>query len=179
MMTRPDSDWRIYPSGRKAFVFSYRAQGRKRLMTIGTYGALTLEQARIQARAELAKVETQGADLLAVRQRQAQGETFRDLCQTYMERHGHAKKSGADDQRRIDSRLLPLWGSPRCRPSPARMWRRFTPRSARPIPMRPIASWLCCRRCLIWRGAGASCPRIIPTRPATSTASRKPSGIAG
>ena len=107
----PGFGLRIYPSGRKAFVLSYRSQGRKRLMTVGTYGVLTLEQARIQARAELAKVETQGADPLAVRQRQAQGETFRDLCQTYMERHGQAKKSGPDDQRRIDRHLLPLWGS--------------------------------------------------------------------
>jgi hypothetical protein len=45
---------RVYPSGRKAFVLSYRVGGRKRLLTVGTYGVLTLDQARTAARAELA-----------------------------------------------------------------------------------------------------------------------------
>jgi integrase len=107
----PGFGLRIFPSGKKAFVLSYRTQGRKRLMTIGTYGVLTLDQARINARALLAKVETESADPLADRQRDAQGETMRDLCATYMERHGNAKKSGPEDQRRIDKHLLPAWGS--------------------------------------------------------------------
>ncbi len=37
---------RIYPSGKKAFVLSYRAQGRKRLMVLGRYGTVTLDEAR-------------------------------------------------------------------------------------------------------------------------------------
>ena len=37
---------RIYPSGKKAFVVSYRAGGRKRLMVLGPFGVLTVEQAR-------------------------------------------------------------------------------------------------------------------------------------
>ncbi len=42
---------RIYPTGKKAFVLSYRAEGRKRLMVLGRYGAdLTLEEARTKAR---------------------------------------------------------------------------------------------------------------------------------
>jgi hypothetical protein len=40
---------RIYPSGKKAFVLSYREAGRKRLLTLGAYGPVTLEQARQQA----------------------------------------------------------------------------------------------------------------------------------
>src|SRR3569832_2344227 len=35
---------RVYPSGQKAFVLSYRAQGRKRLMTIGAYGVQTVDR---------------------------------------------------------------------------------------------------------------------------------------
>ncbi|NBC47876.1 MAG: integrase arm-type DNA-binding domain-containing protein, partial [Gammaproteobacteria bacterium] len=66
---------RVYPSGRKSFVLSYRVNNRKRMMTIGSYGALTLDQARKRARAELAKVETGEADPLEVRQQAAKGET--------------------------------------------------------------------------------------------------------
>ena len=106
---------RVYPGGRKAFVLSYRAEGRKRLLTIGTYGVLTLDQARAQARSELAKVETEGADPLAVRERERQGETVRDLCAAYMERHGNAKKSGSEDQRRIDAYILPKWAGHKAR----------------------------------------------------------------
>ncbi len=102
---------RIYPGGRKAFLLSYRAAGRKRMMTLGAYGVLTVDQARDQARALLAKVQTTGADPLADKERDRQGETLRNLCQTYMERHGNAKKSGQDDQRRIDNHLLPRWGA--------------------------------------------------------------------
>ncbi len=48
---------RVYPSGKKAFVLSYRARGRKRLMVLGRYGAdLTLDQARTRARKERVKV---------------------------------------------------------------------------------------------------------------------------
>ena len=107
----PGFGLRIYPGGRKAFLLSYRAAGRKRMMTLGAYGVLTVDQARDQARALLAKVQTTGADPLADKQRDRQGETIRDLCQTYMERHGDAKKSGQDDQRRIDNHLLPRWGA--------------------------------------------------------------------
>jgi hypothetical protein len=42
----PSFGLRIYPTGRKAFILRYRAHGSKRLLTLGTYGVLTLEQAR-------------------------------------------------------------------------------------------------------------------------------------
>ena len=41
---------RLYPNGKKAFVLSYRVNGRKRLMTLCNYGVLTLDQARDLAR---------------------------------------------------------------------------------------------------------------------------------
>ena len=106
----PGFGLRIYPTGKKAFVLSYRTQGRKRMLTLGSYGALTLDQARTQARAMLAKVETGQADPLEDRQKAARGETVRDLCTLYMQRHGNAKRSGRDDQRRIDRHILPAWG---------------------------------------------------------------------
>ncbi len=102
---------RVFPSGKRSFVLSYRVNNRKRMMTIGSYGALTLDQARKAARAELAKVETGNADPLEERQKATRGETVADLCAAYMERHGDAKKSGQDDQRRIDRDIMPAWGN--------------------------------------------------------------------
>ena len=105
----PGFGCRLLPSGKKSFVLSYRVNNRKRLMTLRTHGALTVDKARKQARAELAKIETGEQDPLEERQKAARGETVADLCAAYMERHGSAKKSGADDQRRIDSYILPAW----------------------------------------------------------------------
>lgn len=49
---------RIYPSGRKAFVVSYRnANGVKRMVTLGDFGVLTLDEARRQARRVLVGVD--------------------------------------------------------------------------------------------------------------------------
>lgn len=47
---------RIYPSGKKSFVLSYRHAGTKRLFTIGQYGNITLEQARVLAQKKMGEV---------------------------------------------------------------------------------------------------------------------------
>ncbi len=105
----PGFGLRIFPSGHKSFLLSYRTAGRKRLLTLGAYGVLTVDQARADARAKLGQVLTAGADPLGEKQRDSQGETMGDLCQTYMERHGNAKKTGDEDQRRINKHILPRW----------------------------------------------------------------------
>jgi hypothetical protein len=76
---------RVFPSGRKTFALSFRHQARKRLMKIGAFGVLTLEQARDRARAKLVAL-TDGVDPLAERQREARGETVKDLAEAYLER---------------------------------------------------------------------------------------------
>src|SRR5688572_1249417 len=55
---------RVYPSGHKAWLLSYRATGRKRMMALGDYGVLTLDQARSRAKTELAAIENQLLDPL-------------------------------------------------------------------------------------------------------------------
>lgn len=99
---------RIYPTGRKAFLLRYRLNGRKRLLTLGTYGALTLHQARDLARRRLGEVVS-GEDPLEKKRKAARGETVRALCETYIERHVPRKRSGYDDQRRIAQHILPAW----------------------------------------------------------------------
>lgn len=57
---------RIYPAGRRAWCLSYRtAAGTKRLMSLGDYGTVSLDEARRRARRELVKVESESADPIA------------------------------------------------------------------------------------------------------------------
>lgn len=57
--TIPGFGCRVYPSGKKAFVLSYRSRGKKRLLTLGRVGVLSLEGARTRARAKLTEVQDQ------------------------------------------------------------------------------------------------------------------------
>jgi len=101
---------RIYPSGRKAFILSYRVNGRKRLLTLGTYGVITLDEAQKKARKAIGNLDTN--DPLEERQKATQGETVKELCRAYLERHAKVeKKSWQDDERRINNRIIPLWGN--------------------------------------------------------------------
>ncbi len=89
---------------------TYRSDGRKRFLTLGTYGRdLTADEARRRALEVMGDV-ARGTNPAENRKQEAQGETMRDLCDAYMERHGLAKKRAGDDQRRIDRYILPAWG---------------------------------------------------------------------
>ena len=94
---------RVYPSGHKSFILSYRFQGRKQLFTIGDYGTLTLDQARAMAKRKSVEL-MDGMNPLAERMREMAGETFGDLCRTYLERHAtlQKKKSWEQDECRLD-----------------------------------------------------------------------------
>jgi integrase len=101
---------RVFPTGRKAFLVTYRAGTRKRFLTLGTFGKdVTAEEARKLAKAALGDA-VRGADPAEIRAHERQGESIRDLCDAYMERHGNAKKSASEDLRRIKTHVLPAWG---------------------------------------------------------------------
>jgi integrase len=110
---------RVYPSGKKGFVLSYRADGRKRLISLGDFGVLTVDEARKMARERLVVV-TRGGDPLADRQRAVSGKTVSDLCDAFVHRHVEAKtgkrpeglKSARDVKRRIEL-VKTEWGSRR------------------------------------------------------------------
>lgn len=106
---------RLYPTGKKSFVLSYRCQGRKRLMVLGPYGVLTLDQAREKARQALLD-SIDGKDPLESKQRAVDGETVADLCAAYIERHAKLhKKSWKDDERSIRKYILPQWSGMKAR----------------------------------------------------------------
>ncbi|MBF0293008.1 MAG: site-specific integrase [Nitrospinae bacterium] len=99
---------RVYPTGLKAFVLTYRHNGRKHIVALGRYGILTVDQARDLAIQKLAEL-TKGNDPYARNNKAISGKTFTDLCADYVERHASSKKTGHEDVRRIHKHLLPLW----------------------------------------------------------------------
>ncbi len=104
---------RIYSSGKKSFVVSYRAGGRKRLMVLGPFGVLTVEQARGLARKHLVAVR-EGEDPLDQRRLEARGKTFGDLADAYIQRHAKVhKKSWFEDERRLRQHIPSAWRSRR------------------------------------------------------------------
>lgn len=102
---------RVWPSGKKTFIAQYRVAGRERKKTIGTYGVLTVEQARKEAEKYLALART-GQDL-AGEERQARAEmTIAQLCKEYLD-HGVGLKKASTvntDIGRINGHILPLLG---------------------------------------------------------------------
>jgi len=106
---------RITPNNRKTFVLSYRAGGGKRLMTLGGYGTLTLDQARQRAIREKAKV-LDGQDPLYARREAREAPTMADLEQDYLERHAlKHKRQGSirEDKSMLKIYIRPALGSKR------------------------------------------------------------------
>lgn len=101
---------RIYPSGKKVFVLSYRHEGRKQLKTLGRYGDITLSQAEDLARKDIGAL-LDNRNPLAERKKARLGDTVRKLCELYIDRHAGQKKSGDEDIRRINAHILPAWAA--------------------------------------------------------------------
>jgi len=104
---------RVYPSGKKAFVLSYRAGGRKRLMVLGPFGVHTVEQVRDLARRHLVAVRD-GKDPLDQKLRESKGEAFGSLVEAYIQRHARVhKRSWSEDARRLKQHIPSSWQSRR------------------------------------------------------------------
>lgn len=99
---------RLYPTGKKSFVIGYRRNKTFHTITIGKYGVLTLHQGREAAKDKLAKIQL-GGDPLLERQRR-KNTTMAMLCDEYLSRHAHKKKSHRDDFSRVRSKIRPLFG---------------------------------------------------------------------
>ncbi len=102
---------RLYPSGKKAFVVAYRVLGRKRIMVLGRYGVLTLDQARTRARKVLAQA-SEGLDPSRDRQALLKAPTVVDLATRFLADHGPKKKASSirNDQRMWKQNILPRLG---------------------------------------------------------------------
>ena len=77
---------RIYPTGRKSFVVSYWAKGRRRFFTLGSFGKMTLQQGREAALQVFLDVR-QGIDPAELRQQATRSPTMADLADKYIDDH--------------------------------------------------------------------------------------------
>ncbi len=89
---------RIYPSGKKSFVLSYRnARRKKRLLVLGRYGAdLTLDQARTRAVRERGRI-TEGVDPVgerkAARSTSLTADTpFQDVVRDFIDKYAKPRQ---------------------------------------------------------------------------------------
>ncbi len=103
---------RIYPTGRKAFVISYRVNGRKRLLTLGPYGPLTLDKARDSAKRNIANV-IDGGDPAQTRHAARRAPTVRELCDRYLADYAEGRKKASslrNDRSMIARFIVPALG---------------------------------------------------------------------
>lgn len=107
---------RVTPNGVKSFVLWIRTEtGRKRMLTLGRFGPMTLHQAREKAAAKL-RVVAGGEDPAEIRREGRQAATVRELAEEYLERHSkRQKRSWRADQRRLETYVLPRLGGMKAR----------------------------------------------------------------
>ncbi|MFC1660871.1 tyrosine-type recombinase/integrase [Gemmatimonadota bacterium] len=109
---------RVYPSGRQSYVLHYGEASKRRLLTLGKVGVITLSQARDQARELLVSVAN-GADPLEERERRRAARegaiTVEALVEEFLLHHESrwSPKHHRESARRLRSHVLPVLGSAR------------------------------------------------------------------
>jgi integrase len=88
----PGFGLRVSAGGRKAWVAMYRHGNVKRRLTLGTYPALSLAEAREKAGAAYHTVQYEGADPAAAKKAERAAETFAEVAADYIERHAKRQK---------------------------------------------------------------------------------------
>ncbi len=102
---------RVFPSGRRMFVCSYRVQGRKRLATLGRGDVLRLDVARKKAVSYLGQV-AEGVDPQAPKETIKAAGTVKSLAESYIRRHAKLKKSTwVEDESYLARHLIPRFGT--------------------------------------------------------------------
>lgn len=99
----------VYGSGRKSFFVEYGPARRRRRMTLGQYGALTVNQARTLAKEKLGEI-VKGHDPLDDRQEQRRIPTLGEWADEYLEGVRRRKKQPRHDERYLEM-AKDRWGS--------------------------------------------------------------------
>lgn len=74
---------KVFPTGRKAFVLSYRVDGKKRLVTLGRSSELSLKAVREKAAAELVRIREGEGDPLQRRRDLREAPTVREMVEKF------------------------------------------------------------------------------------------------
>lgn len=111
----PGFGCRVRTSGTKSFITQYRIGGRNarvRKVTIGSYGKLTVEEARSMATEVLAKARL-GHDTAELKAKERAQLTMAQLCDEYVEHGCELKKAStiSTDKGRIEGHIKPLLGT--------------------------------------------------------------------
>lgn len=112
---------RVWSSGKKVFIAQYRVGRRTKRLKIGNYGALTVEEARKEAKSALGEV-ARGGDPQLERSTRRSSITVAELCDDYLRdaehglvlgKRGRAKKGStlSTDRGRIKGHVKPLLGN--------------------------------------------------------------------
>src|SRR5438270_3199932 len=109
----PGFGLRVRAGGRRVYIIEYRnRERRKRRITLGPHGKLTVDQARKRARQDIAAVG-RGEDPADVQLTERRALTFAELAKRYLEQHARPKKkpaSVAADERILRLYVLPALG---------------------------------------------------------------------
>ena len=104
---------KITPTGRRVFMLQYRTNsGQPRKPSLGLYGELTVEQARVKAQDWLAEVR-RGGDPGGAKAEARKAPTMAELCKKFMEDYSKKRnKPSTQDgyQGVIDRNIIPLLG---------------------------------------------------------------------
>jgi integrase len=102
---------RVYPSGRRTYVCSYRINRRKRLAKLGRVDAITLDQARRKAQSYLGRVAN-NEDPQSALDALKSAPTVAQLAKAYVEGHARPKKkSWRGDESILRRNLLREFGT--------------------------------------------------------------------
>lgn len=109
---------RIMPSGKRFFLIQYRRHGRTRRVMIGQFGPVTTEIARKEALRMLGDVRGNDGDPAAVRDRERQSTTMKELGSRFLNEYVAARckpTTQAEYKRSVELFINPFFGNQRVR----------------------------------------------------------------
>ncbi len=107
---------RIFPSGKKSFIWRYKYHGKSKVMAFGLFpDEISLAEAHAEHAEAVRKLKKEGIDPGAVKQQKISAEkaaeTVKELGTQYINRHAKKKKkSWQEDQRMLEKDIYPFWG---------------------------------------------------------------------
>ncbi|MEI9992080.1 MAG: tyrosine-type recombinase/integrase [Rhizomicrobium sp.] len=103
---------RVLPSGTRAFVLDYTANGRRRIYTIGKFPEYTTNGARAKAAELKDAIKHRGADPAREAEDAREAPTVADLCERFKEEHLPKLRAStrSDYSRMMENDILPRFG---------------------------------------------------------------------